>query len=122
MAVLAGATLWQVRDSRRLDEVARQAARPAPFERLPPAPAELRALETADPARELRKALRRKDKRFLQAGIMRDFGISGGITNPVVEVAGRRFVEGTTDFIQYADQGRLDGVIHFWSGKRRRLP
>ena len=113
--------LWQDRVSRRMEEMARQAAQPEPFERLPPAPAELRDLQTADPVRELPKALQRKDKRFLQAGIMRDFGISGGITNPVVEVAGRRFVEGTTDFIQYADQGRLTEKAPEYAARYNRL-
>jgi len=52
-------------------------------------------------------ALQRKDTRFLSEGMRGVSGVNGGVTNPVVEVAGTRFIEGTTDFIQYADQARL---------------
>jgi hypothetical protein len=117
--VLVGVVLWQGRVSWQQEEMTRQAAQPESWLLSPSAPAELRILETADPVRELRKALQRKDKRFIQAGFLT--GVNGGHTNPVVAVAGTRFIEGTTDFIQYADQVRLTQKASEYAARYNRL-
>lgn len=71
---------------------------------------ELRATRTADPVAELRKAIHRKDLRFLGVagfGLMVPGVPSGGTTNPVVAIRGVRVIEGTSDFIQSDEQERL---------------
>lgn len=82
---------------------------PAPTPNL----AEMKRIEKLDPKAEFKKAIAKKYLRFIAVrGVGTEVpGVPQSIANPFVQKYGFDVVDGTSDFIETTEQGRLDDVV-----------
>ena len=83
----------------------------------------IKDIEKLDAASQLRQAVAAGDKRFMAIGGVGTEvpGVTNGIANALVEQHGTHLIEGTTDFIQVNEQGRLNSVARRYAQYYNKL-